>query len=161
MPFDHHERARRLLDQETVEGLHRDDRTWLDGHIEQCGECREYAELSRRVVRALDGFAFDLDPAEALRIQNTIRGRIDGLASHPRERKLAFAVPVALVLTIVGSMTVWRSAAWLAARWNLPAPAWQIAIGVFWLLPSLLVDLFLLFPGKFIGNRSGGQGETV
>ena len=161
MPFDPHQRAQLLLDQSPVEGIPAEDQRWLDSHLEGCAACSRYAGLSRRVIGALDGFAFEVNPEAALRIQNAVRGRLEELASGERRQEHSLAVPVALVLTGLGSIFMWHSVAWLAVQWNLPARPWQIGFVVFWLLPSVLLDVLLLFPGKFIGAGSGSQGELL
>lgn len=159
MQSELHERARLLLDRAAVEGVSPDEQRWLANHISQCAECSRYAELSQRTIRALDSFAFDLDPAAAFRVQTAIRVRAGRMASHGRDSSMG--ILVAAFLTIAGSIAMWEPAAWLAIRWNWPAPAWQIGFAILWLLPSLILDVLLLFRGKWIADDSGNQGETV
>lgn len=157
MPFESHEKARRLLDRAAVEGISPEEQRWLNSHTAQCAECAGYAELSQRVLGALDAFAFDFDPAGPLRVQEALRRRAASAPAH----RLSKAVPVAIGLTVLGSLAMWQPAAWLARRWSVAAPAWQIAFAAFWFLPSILLTLLLLFPGVFLSDGSSGDGETL
>lgn len=161
MQSELHERARYLLDRSLVEGIvegiSAEEQRWLDSHIAQCAECTDYAELSGRAVRALDSFAFELDPEAALRIQEAVRARADQMAGA----RFSTGIPVAFALTIAGSLAMWGIAAWLAARWNVPAPAWHTAFATLWLLPSVVLDVLLLFRVRLMGNHSSDEGEII
>jgi hypothetical protein len=154
MPSDPHARARLLLDHDMIAAVSGDDRRWLDLHLSECADCARHADLSRRAVRALDSFAFDLDSAAALRVQETVRARTVQMAARGRE--FTFAAPLAILLTILGSIALWQPAAWLASRWGIPSPDWQIAFAILWLVPSLLLDVLLLLRPAFIANNEGG-----
>jgi hypothetical protein len=156
MQSELHERARSLLDRSLVEGIPAEEQRWLDSHIAHCAECTDYAELSGRAVRALDSFAFELDPEAALRVQEAVRARADQMAGA----NFAVGIPVAFALTMAGSLAMWGIAAWLAARWNVPAPAWHTAFATLWLLPSVVLDMLLLFRVRLMGNVSD-EGETI
>jgi hypothetical protein len=141
MQPDLHVRARMLVDRAALDALSPEEERWLEGHIAACAECSHYAELSRRAIGALDHFAFDLDPEAAIRVQQAVHSRVAESAAAP-----AWIGPaVAIALTIAGSLAVWQPAAWLATRWNLPSPEWQAGFVLFWLLPSLILDLLVIF----------------
>jgi hypothetical protein len=162
MQFEPHERARFLLDEALVKSSSPDEQRWLNTHLAGCAECSRYAELSRRTIRALDGFAFELDPVAAMRVQRVIRGHASHLASNEsHNRSLLAGMMIAIFLTITGSMAMWQAAAWLAARWNLPTPAWQIGFAIFWPLPSVLLGMLPFFRSKLMGRDSGGERQTV
>jgi hypothetical protein len=117
MQYESHERARFLLDRAVTEGISLDEQRWLNGHTAECAECSRYDELSRRAIRALDSFAFELDPAAALRVENAIRSRAERLALAEMHGRRFWAGPVvAIFLTIAGSMAMWQAAGWLAGR---------------------------------------------
>jgi hypothetical protein len=162
MPSEPHARARLLIDQAMMEGISPDEQHWLNGHSDECAECSRYGELSRRAIRALDSFAFELDPAVALRVENAICGRANRLASNELHRRRLFIGAVAaMLLTIAGSIAMWQPAAWLAGRWNLPSPAWQTGFAMFWILPSILLALLPLFRRRLLGEDSDSNGQTV
>jgi hypothetical protein len=162
MSSEPHARARLLLDQAMMDGISPDEQRWLRRHTEECVECRQYGELSWRAIRALDSFAFELDPAAALRVENAIRSRANQLASNEfQDRRFIVGAVAAMFLTIVGSIAMWQPAAWLAGRWNLPGPAWRIGFAMFWLLPSILLGILPLFRTRLMGDDFGGEGKTV
>jgi len=135
-----HERARLLLDRGMTEYIPVEKQRWLDHHLSECAECSRHAELNRRAIQALDSFAFDLDHAAALRVQEAVTRRAERMRSSE-----PLAVPLAIALTIAGSLVMWQAVTWLAGQWNLPNRAWQFCFVVFWILPSVLIDMLLLF----------------
>jgi hypothetical protein len=138
-----HERARLLLDRGMTESIPVEKQRWLDHHLSECAECSRHAELNRRAIQALDSFAFDLDHAAALRVQEAVTRRAERMRSSE-----PLAVPLAIALTIAGSFVMWQAVTWLAGQWNLPNRAWQFSFVVFWILPSVLIDMVLLFRGR-------------
>ena len=162
MPLENHEKARFLLHRSLVEGISQEDRHWLNAHVGQCAECGRHADLSARAVRALDWFAFELDPAAALRVENVIRTRAGEMRSAESQAKsLWIGTGVAIFLTFTGSAVAWRPLAWLASQWNLPSRVWQIVFAAFWLLPSLLLALLPLFRRRLLGEDSDIKGQTI
>jgi hypothetical protein len=144
-----------------TEGNSTDEQRWLNNHTGECAECSRYAEFSRRAIRALDSFAFELDPAAAFRVENAIRNRAKQLASAEFQgRRFLVGAMTAMFLTIAGSIAMWQPSAWLAGRWNLPTPAWQIGFAMFWLLPSALLGIVPFFRRKLIGDDSR-EGQSV
>ena len=162
MPLENHKKARSLLHRALVEGISLDDRRWLDAHLTQCAECRRYADLSARAVRALDCFALEFDPAAALRVENMLRNRAQEMRSaESHARSLLIGTGVALFLTFTGSAVTWRTLAWLAIQWNLPGRIWQTAFAALWVLPSLLLALLPLFRRRLLGEDSDRKGQTI
>jgi hypothetical protein len=158
--IDAHETARRLVDQAAVSGVSAEEQRRLGAHLAECEECSRYAELSRRAARALDGFAFEVDPAAALRVQVAVQSSAARMASaEARFRRLAAGIAAAMLLSIAGSLVVWQGAAWLAGRWNLPAPAWPFVV-VFWFLPSVLLGILPFLRWKLRGDEIDG-GPTL
>ena len=136
MSPDAHDRAMLLLD--AVEPLTPASQRWLDLHLAECAACAHYAELSRRASSALRAFAFEVDPAAALRVNAAVHARLE-------QRRARAGVAAALALTVLGSAIAWQAVAWWAARVNVPAPVWQSAFTFFWILPSILLDAVLVF----------------
>jgi hypothetical protein len=167
MPFDkheleQHEKARFLLHRSLVEGIPLEDRQWLEAHVGQCAECGRYADLSERAVRALDWFALEPDPASALRVENVVRSRAEGMRSAEAHAKsLWIGTVIAILLTFTGSAVTWGPLASLASEWNLPSRVWQIAFAAFWLLPSLLLAVVPLFRRRLLEEDSDSNGQTI
>jgi anti-sigma factor RsiW len=152
MPSESHERARRLLD--GVEDGSPADRRWLDEHLAACAECACHAELSVRASAALRAFAFEVDPAAALRVNAAVVAQVDRLVDQRRLRNAAFA---ALALTFTGTSAVWVAVDWWARQAHVSAAVWQPVLALFWILPSLLLDGVLLFRGRLLAYL--GEGE--
>jgi predicted anti-sigma-YlaC factor YlaD len=151
-----------LFDQSLLTELSADDHRWLGAHLATCPECSDYTDLSARAVQALDAFAFDLDPAAALRVQNVVRGRAQELAAaEAQTRRLWIGALVAVALTMTGSTLVWPLVAWAAAKWNLPVPALQIGFAALWLLPSLLLAGVPLARIGLLRREAGAEGDTI
>ena len=162
MPLENHERARFLLQRALVEPISLEDRRWLDAHVAQCAECVRYADLSARTVRALDWFAFELDPAAVVRVENVVRGRAEAMRSAESHAKsLRLGTAIAVFLTFAGSAVMWFPLASLAGQWNLPSREWQLVFAAFWFLPSLLLGLLPLFRRKLLGEDSDSKGQAV
>ncbi len=162
MPLEKHEKARFLLHRSLVEGISLEDRQWLDAHVGQCAECGRYADVSARAVRALDWFAFELDTAAALRVEDVIRSRAEAMKSAEKHAKSVWiGTAAAIFLTFTGSAVTWRPLAWLANEWNLSSRAWQAVFVAFWLLPSLLLALVPLFRSRLLGEDSDSNGQNI
>ncbi|MGD0367078.1 MAG: hypothetical protein ABSA94_06460 [Acidobacteriaceae bacterium] len=162
MPLENHEKARALLHRALVDRISLKDRRWLDAHVGQCPECGRYADLSARAVRALDGFAIELDPAAALRVENVVcRRAVEMRSAESHAKSLWIGTGVAIFLTFTGSALTWRTLAGLASQWNLPSRAWEIVFAGFWLLPSLLLALLPLFRKRLLGEDSASKGQTI
>lgn len=148
MKLEGHERARALVDKSAVDGIAADEERWLNAHLAGCGECERYAELSQRAIAALAGFAFEVDPAKALTVEQTVRARAAQMAASPAGRLPALAFPIAIVLTVLGSIAMWQLAGVAATRWNVPADAWHAVFLACWVVPSAIVDGVLFLRGR-------------
>lgn len=153
-----HERARGLVERSAIEGVTPDEQRWLDSHLSQCRECERFAELSERAVRALGGFSFEVDAGASLRVEETVRARAEQMAASPAGRLRAWAFPIALGLTVAGSVAMWQVAGLLAAHWNLPPEVWHAGFVACWVLPSAVVDGLLLARGRMDGRESDEGG---
>jgi len=160
MQSDTHQRARVLVDRALAEGISPEDQRWLTRHTDECVECARYTEMSQRAIRALDSFAFEIDPEASRRVQDAVRERL--IATRPERRSVFAGVVAAMVLTIGGSLVMWALAGWMAQRWGIPARAWQAGFALFWVLPSILLDVLLVFGQRFIGEHVAvEEGEKL
>lgn len=75
MQFSDHERAQHLADKALVEGISADEQQWLAGHIKNCADCAEHVQLSAKVVRGFNAFAFEMDPAMNARARDAVAKR--------------------------------------------------------------------------------------
>ena len=65
MPNDVHERARRLMDQDLVDGIAAGDRLWLDSHTAGCAACAGHARETAGMLAGLGALSFEVDPGAA------------------------------------------------------------------------------------------------
>ena len=156
MQTNEHERARALVDQSAVEGIGSDDSRWLESHLAACVECSRFAELTSRAVGALGGFAFPVDSMKALTIEQTVRASAEQMAASPAGRLRALAFPIALGMTVAGSVGAWEVAQAMAAAGHWPPELWRGAFVAFWVLPSVIVDGVLLLRRR-ASEQEGGM----
>jgi hypothetical protein len=154
---DVHARARSLLDRALVEGITPQEQRWLESHTEICAECGRYAEVGLRTVRALDGFAFELDPAAAVGVQEAVLRH----ASAPADRQFTAGLALAVALTVAGSVLVWQTVAWLTEGGSVAPRVWQMSVFLLWILPSVVMDLLLLFGRRLFVRRAREQGQAA
>ncbi len=58
-----HERARRLLDMDQVEGISAADREWLDQHLDACAGCSAHRERTAQALQLLRSQPIGMNPA--------------------------------------------------------------------------------------------------
>jgi hypothetical protein len=121
----------------------------VDVHHSECPQCRHYAELSRRAIQALGSLSVEPDEVAALRVRRVVRVHTRRMTAGPLERRsFGLGMVAAIFLTVIGSAAMWQTISWLAARWHIPAGIWQPGFTMFWLLPSLVLDIVLFVSGK-------------
>jgi hypothetical protein len=92
MPFDPHQRARRLIDEALVDGISPADERWLHDHIRACTACAAHQEVAASIVRELRSISFELDPEMAGRVQTALAGRSRPHRALPRRLVIAAAL---------------------------------------------------------------------
>jgi hypothetical protein len=103
--FDAHERARFLLDEAHVAGISPRDTLWQRSHMAECEQCARHEETIEGIVRGLQSFAFECDPAVNARIQSAVVAH----ARRPSRQTSRWALAAAVVLLAV-LVPVYRSA---------------------------------------------------
>jgi hypothetical protein len=140
MSEDMHARARRLIDQERVEGILADaDRMWLAEHLRGCDACVRAAGETERALAALRGTRIEMPRGLARRAQMNVRLRADELHEHGAGRKLLWAVSgVSWALGVASAPWVWRGFAWVGEHADIPKPLWVLGFVLWWAVPALL-----------------------
>ena len=154
MTRDAHEQARELLT--LAETLPETQQRWLRGHLEECADCRGYAEAASRTVAALRSLPLAADA----RLVRATQMRVRFHAHHLREtRERMWLVGMAcLGVGLSATLTVpllWRLFAWLGERAGVSTAVWQAGFACFWLAPGLVVSLLLLARGSHLGTAAG------
>jgi len=147
---DCHGKARHLIARDRVEGIPRDDREWLDGHLAQCPECAGVADDTERALRWLRAVAVPLPPALASRAQ--LRVYLRAQERRPVRWVPWAACAVSWAAGIASSPYVWRGFEWLGRETGLPPLLWKTGFALWWAVPALLAA------GAVWLEKSQGEG---
>jgi hypothetical protein len=140
MSEDTHARAKRLIDEERVEGILSDaDRAWLGEHLRGCDPCVRAAGETERALASLASARIELPRGLARRAQMRVRLRSDELQERGAGKKLVWAVSgVSWVLGVASAPWVWRGFAWVGEYAGMPKPVCEIGFVLWWAVPALL-----------------------
>jgi len=155
MSEETHERAKRLIVRERVEGLAYAEREWLDAHVGDCAACAELARTTGQAIRSLRGLSISLPPGLASRTQMRVRLRAQQLREYqPRWRMLWIACGVSWLFGAATAPYVWRGLEWFGHRAGLPDMVWEMGFGLWWALPAAVVGVVLLM------TKAGESGNA-
>jgi len=161
MQNDFHRRARLLIDQAHVVGISPEEESWLNIHTINCTECRDYAEITERVIQGLGSFSFEVDPGLTERVQKALTRSAEAVAtSHVVRQKFFSGAVISLLLTLVGSLASWEAAALVAAQIHISPWTWKTGV-VLWSLPSLCVALVLISGWPYLAGNSYEKREVA
>ena len=155
MILNHHKGFQRMIDESLTGGISGEKEQSLREHLATCAPCLEYLSASNRVVAGLSGFSFELTPTlnarvlAAIKLQaQQVRAAQPGRRGFNRQRNVQFKVWAAFVLalsmSIVGSILVYRFARLLTVPVYFDTAQVRAGMLVFWLLPSFCAALCLL-----------------
>jgi len=141
-----HERARRLIDAERVEGLSDEDRRWLEEHLAGCDACARWAAATDAALGTLRSVSVALPPGLAAATRLRVRQRAQEL-NHSRARNAALVAGCALswLAGVASAPLVWRAFAWLGATFDLPRVVWVIGFACWWLVPGAAAAMVVLW----------------
>ena len=145
MKSDHHESFQRLIDESLAGGLSAEKEQSLREHLSTCVPCQQYLGASNRVIAALSGFSFEVNPTLNARVLAALKQHHAGTS---RQYNVTFknwaAFAVALSMSLAGSALVYQMAMRLAVPTHFDAAHVQTGVLVFWLLPSFCAAICLL-----------------
>jgi hypothetical protein len=130
-------------------------------HLEQCADCRNYAESAEKMVRALRSLPVVADSRLVRATQMRVRFHA-GRLRETRER-LWFVGMACLGVGLSATLTVpllWRFFAWMAASAGISSPVWEAGFALFWIVPALVVSVLLLVRGSHVVNQRGQSQES-
>jgi hypothetical protein len=134
-----------MIDDTLAGGLPTPQQQSLREHLQSCVPCQEYLAASNRVVAALGGFSFEVDPTLNAKISASLQLRARQIeATQPGRRRWLLSSVLALMLTTVGAFLDLRLSSLIASVFDLQRMHVQQGVIAFWIIPSLC--LFLLFP---------------
>jgi hypothetical protein len=151
-----HERAKRLMDGERVEGiLSEANRAWLAEHLRECEQCQQAAGETERALASLRGTGVDLPRGLASRTQMRVRLRADELQERGRGNRAIWIVSgVSWVAGVASAPWVWRGFAWIGEHAGVPKTVWEMGFVLWWAVPALFAAGAVLADRKReIGNE--------
>ncbi len=152
MTRNEHDEARELI--ALGEGLPESQQAWLRAHINECEECRHYAEAANGVVLTLRSLPLAADA----RLVRATQMRVRFHASRLREtRERMWLVGMAcLGVGLSATLTVpflWRLFAWIGERAGVSTLVWQTGFVAFFIAPALVVSVLLMARGTHLTSN--------
>jgi predicted anti-sigma-YlaC factor YlaD len=150
-----HERAQEFI--ALGESLPDEQQTWLRAHLQECTECREYAEAAVRVVRALRSQPLAADFSLVRATQMRVHQRALELRLQQERFWVVciccFAVTLSTALTTV---VLWGGfVSWMAQQARLSAPVWQIGLAAVAWMPAIVTAILLMARGTYLADHDG------
>jgi hypothetical protein len=141
-----HERARRLVDAERVEGIDPDERRWLQSHLASCEDCARWAETTETTLRVIRSVSVALPPGLAASASRRVRARAES-ARQQRARYMGLAIGCALswIAGVASAPLVWKACAWLGSTFGLPRIVWEVGFVCWWFVPAAAAGLVLMW----------------
>lgn len=140
-----HERARRLIAQELIEGISEGERRWLEGHLGECQQCSRSAAAVGRALHALGSIVTPVPSGLAERTQFRLRLRMqEQRAMKARPGFLWIACAISWVFGAVSASYVWQGLAWTTERMALPRFVPEVGFGLWWALPAIVAGAIVL-----------------
>ena len=150
-----HERVRRLIDKERVEGLAAPERRLLEEHLAACEACAGRAATTDAALRALRTMPVSVPRGLAASAKLTMRRRAEELrVQHRRNFALAVSCTLSWLVGVASAPLVWHACAWLGAMFDLPRVVWVLGFGFWWLVPAVAAG------GVVLWYRSRAERES-
>jgi len=140
-----HQRAQQLFAQSLVEGLSRDDQTWLDAHLRECADCATQVASIRELLHALRTVPVSVPRDLAARTQLRVRLRAQESVQSSSSNALLWIITAASwMLGILSAPLVWRVFAWVGAQLDLPKLVLEFGFVLWWTVPALIAVAVVL-----------------
>jgi predicted anti-sigma-YlaC factor YlaD len=152
-----HDEVRRLI-ATPARDLSEAEQALLQAHLQDCGPCRDYATATADIVWALRGIPVAADPMLVLNTQARVRARAFALRQRQQWLRLvALACPSVGLSAAITTPLVWRAFQWMGTYAGLSRLLWQVGFTFYWVAPSLLVSVLLLFRGTHLADNGRSQ----
>jgi len=127
----------------------------LRAHLQDCADCRSYAETAVKALQALRS----VNIAAGTRLVHATQTRVRFHAARLREaRERMWLVGLAcLAVGLSATLTaplLWRLFAWIGESMGLSALVWQTGFAVFFIAPALVVSLLLIARGAHLSDQT-------
>ena len=133
---------------------------WLRTHLEECVDCRDYAEGAGQTVRALRSHPLAADSALVQTTQMRVRSR--ALELHRQQERLWVICVCCVAVTLVTASTtavLWRGFLWMGQQSRLPDPVWQVGLLALGLMPAIVAAILMLARGTYLADHNGSNPE--
>jgi hypothetical protein len=155
MSGEMHARAEKLIAQERVEGLAREERQWLANHLRECANCARLAQDTDAALRSLRQNPIPLPPGLAARTQFRVRLRAQEMQEREPKRRLIWIIcGMSWALGVATAPYVWRAFEWVGQRTGAPKLLWELGFGLWWTIPALVAAAVLLM------EKAGQPGDS-
>lgn len=141
-----HERARSLIDRNTIEGLEPEDQRWLAAHLAECEACTAHAVSTEAAVRAVKSVSVALPRSLAASTKLRVREEAAKLKQR-RARSLALIIgcTISWVAGVASAPLVWKVCEWVGTTLDFPKVVWELGFLSWWLVPAASVGLVVLW----------------
>jgi anti-sigma factor RsiW len=149
-----HQAIQEIIDKSLAGAASPEEQQALRDHLAGCAPCREHLDISRRAIRGLSDFSFEISPGLDSKVLAAINRRAEQLEARQVRRKRLWITPlIALALTIGGAFAAKQFSALAAILFHIAPAQLQFGVLAFWITPSIFFCLlFLLLP---ISNTGG------
>ncbi len=155
-----HDEVRRLI-ATSASDLSEAQQALLQAHLQDCGPCRDYAAATAEIVRALRGVPLADDPRLVRNTQACVRARAVALRQRRQWLSLVtLACPLVGLSAAITTPLVWRAFQWMGTYAGLSRTLWQMGFTFYWVAPSLLVSVLLLFRGTHLADNGNSQESS-
>jgi predicted anti-sigma-YlaC factor YlaD len=154
MTLNSHDDARQMI--ALGEALSDTQQASLRAHLQECSSCRDYADATGRVLRALHSQPFAADSALVRATQMRVRARALELQ---RQQERMWVIAVCCVAVTLGTAfttaVTWRGLAWIGQQVQLPSLVWQVGVVALSLMPAIVAAILLLAQGTYMADHNG------
>jgi predicted anti-sigma-YlaC factor YlaD len=155
-----HQELRRLI-ATSADDLSEAQQALLQAHLQDCGPCRDYAAATAEIARALRGVPLAADPRLVRNTQACVRARAVALRQRQQWLSLvALACPLVGLSAGITTPLVWWAFQWMGTYAGLSRTLWQVGFTFYWIAPSLLVSVLLLFRGTHLADNGNSQESS-
>jgi predicted anti-sigma-YlaC factor YlaD len=141
-----HARARQLFSQSLIEGLSAAERSWLDGHLQECAECSGEIVRMQELLRSFRNVRVAVPRDLAARTQMRVRLRAQESAQTSGGGALLWVITGASwLLGIFTAPLIWRVFAWAGAQLNVPKLVLEFGFVLWWTVPALIAVGVVLY----------------
>lgn len=139
-----HERARRLIAMDRIEGLPEADGQWLEAHLESCPACAGESAATANLLQGLRATPVPVDPALVASTRLKVRLRAVELRGHQaRIQAVLVSCALSFVWMLLTTPYLWGAFARLGRRAGLADVLWQTAFLMAWFMPACIAGALL------------------